>query len=204
MAKLRRIRELQLPADLFAGIAHKVLAVYRNRASVEEPSRLRAHDTAKRLTYLSALCVLRSQKITGGLVDLLIQIVHKIQVRAEDRVEQEYVKELKRIAGKDTILYHIAEAAVEHPDGLVREVVFPVASETLLRDLIKEYQSKGPAFRRQVHTIIRASYSHHYRRMVPELLEILDFSLQQRAIPPGDSGGPIGQRLCAQPATILP
>jgi TnpA family transposase len=175
MAKLRRIRELHLPADLFAGIAHKVLAVYRNRASVEEPSRLRAHDTAKRLTYLSALCVLRSQEITDGLVDLLIQIVHKIQVRAEDRVEQEYVKELKRIAGKDTILYHIAEAAVEHPDGLVREVVFPVASETLLRDLIKEYQSKGPAFRRQVHTIIRASYSHHYRRMVPELLEILDF-----------------------------
>ena len=175
MAKLRRIRELQLPADLFAGIAHKVLAVYRNRASVEEPSRLRTHDTAKHLTYLSALCVLPSQEITGGLVDLLIQIVQKIQVRAEDRVEQEYVKELKRIAGKDTILYHIAEAAVEHPDGLVREVVFPVASETLLRDLIKEYQSKGPAFRRQVHTIIRASYSHHYRRMVPELLEILDF-----------------------------
>ena len=26
-----------------------------------------------------------------------------------------------------------------------------------------------------MHTIIRASYSHHYRRMVPELLEILDF-----------------------------
>ena len=173
--RLPYIRELHLPADLFAGIAHKVLVVYRNRASVEEPSRLRAHDTAKRLTYLSALCVLRSQEITDGLVDLLIQIVHKIQVRAEDRVEQEYVKELKRIAGKDTILYHIAEAAVEHPDGLVREVVFPVASETLLRDLIKEYQSKGPAFRRQVHTIIRASYSHHYRRMVPELLEILDF-----------------------------
>src|SRR6266480_5356034 len=173
--RLPYIRELHLPADLFAGIAHKVLVVYRNRASVEEPSRLRAHDTAKRLTYLSALCVLRSQEITDGLVDLLIQIVHKIQVRAEDRVEQEYVKELKRIAGKDTILYHIAEAAVEHPDGLVREVVFPVASETLLRDLIKEYQSKGPAFRRQVHTIMRASYSHHYRRMVPDLLDILDF-----------------------------
>lgn len=128
MAKLRRIRELKLPADLFPGIAHKVLAIYRNRASVEEPSRLRAHDTPKRLTLLAALCVLRSQELTDGLVDLLIQIVHKIQVRAEDRVEQEYVTQLKRIAGKDTILYHIAEAAVEHPDEPVREVVFPVAS----------------------------------------------------------------------------
>ena len=132
MAKLRRIRELKLPADLFPGIAHKVLTVYRNRASVEEPSRLHAHATPMRLTYLAALCVLRSQEITDGLVDLLIQIVHKIQVRAEDHVEQEYVTELKRIAGKDTILYHIAEAAVEHPDDPVRKVVFPVASETAL------------------------------------------------------------------------
>ncbi len=88
----------------------------------------------------------------------------KIQVHAKDRVEQEYITQLKRIADMDTILYHIAEAAVEHPDGPVREVVFPVASETLLRDLIKEYKAKGPTFRCQMHTIIRSSYSNHYRR----------------------------------------
>jgi hypothetical protein len=88
------------------------------------------------------------------------------------------------VAGKETILYHIAEATVEHPDGLVRDVVFPVASESLLRDLIKEYKAKGPLFRRQVHTIMRASYSHHYRRMVPELLEILDLHSNNELFPP--------------------
>ena len=74
MAKLRRIRELKLPDNLFPGIAHKVLSVYRNRASIEEPSRLRAHSRAKRLTYLAALCFLRAQEITDALVDLLIHI----------------------------------------------------------------------------------------------------------------------------------
>ena len=44
MAKLRRIRELHLPADLFAGIAHKVLAVYRNRASRMVPEPLEILD----------------------------------------------------------------------------------------------------------------------------------------------------------------
>src|SRR6266581_3247410 len=175
MAKLRRIRDLALPDDLFPGIARKVLAVYRNRASVEEPSRLRAHSKAKRLTYLSALCVMRAQEITDGLVDLLIHIVHKIDVRAEKRVEQEYLNEFKRVANKEGILYRIAEAAVGRPDEPVREVVFPVASEKLLQEVIKEYKAKRPAFRKQVHLIMRASYSHHYRRMVPELLEILDF-----------------------------
>ncbi len=175
MAKLRRIRELKLPDDVFPGMARKVLAVYRNRASVEEPSRLRAHSKAKRLTYLSALCVMRAQEITDGLVDLLIRIVHKIDVRAEKRVEQEYLNEFKRVANKEGILYRIAEAAVGRPDGKVAEVVFPVASEKLLREVIKEYKAKSPAFRKQVHLIMRASYSHHYRRMVPELLDILDF-----------------------------
>jgi hypothetical protein len=44
MAKLRRIRELKLPDNLFPGIARKVLMTYWNRASIEEPSRLRARQ----------------------------------------------------------------------------------------------------------------------------------------------------------------
>lgn len=175
MAKLRLIRELKLPDNLFPGLARKVLMVYRNRASVEEPSRLRAHPKPLRLTLLAALCTMRAQEITDGLVELLIQIVHKIDVRAEKRVEAEYANEFKRIANKEGILYRIAEASVEHPDEPVRKVIFEVASEKLLQDLIKEYKAKSPAFRKQVHLIMRASYSHHYRRMVPELLDILDF-----------------------------
>src|SRR6266581_3149593 len=175
MAKLRLIRELKLPTDLFPNLSRKVLTVYRNRASIEEPSRLRAHPKAKRLTLLAALCFLRSQEITDGLVELLIQIVHKIDVRTEKRVEEEFANEFKRIANKEGILYRIAEASVEHPDEPVRKVIFEVASEKLLQDVIKEYKAKSPAFRRQVHTIMRASYSHHYRRMVPELLDMLDF-----------------------------
>lgn len=175
MAKLRSIRELQLPDNLFPGVARKVLAIYRNRASIEEPSRLCAYSKAKRLTYLSALCLLRAQEITYGLVDLLIHIVHKIDVRAEKRVEQEYLNEFKRVANKEGILYRIAEAAVERPDETVREVSYPIANEKLLREVIKEYKARTPAFRKQVQAIMRASYSHHYRRMVPEMLDILDF-----------------------------
>ena len=175
MAKLWRIRELVLPDNLFPGIARKVLMVYRNRASVEEPSRMAAHSKAKRLTLLSALCVMRAEEITDGLVDLLIHIVHKINVHAEKKVEEEYLTEYKRVINKEGILYRIAEAVVDHPDEKVRDVVFPVASEKLLQEVIKEYKAKSPAFRQKVQTIMRASYSHHYRRMLPELLDILDF-----------------------------
>jgi len=175
IAKLRRLRELSLPPDLFTGFARKVLHVYRNRASIEEPSRLRANTEPMRLTLLATLCTLRAQEITDALVELLIQLVHRIVTRAEERVETEYVNELKRLAGKDRLLYQIADAAIKQPDGVVREVIYPVASEALLRDYIKEYESKGPLYRRRVHTVMRSSYSHHYRRMVPELMDILEF-----------------------------
>lgn len=175
IAKLRRIRRLGLPVDLFSHLSPKVVRVYRQRAGAETPSLLRAHPDATRMTLLSALCWQRSQEITDSLVDLLIQIVHRIGARAERRVEEVYVQELKRVAGKESILYHIADAAVKQPDGMVRDVVFPVASETLLRDLIKEYESKGPVFRRQVQLVMRSSYRSHYRRILPHLLTVLAF-----------------------------
>ena len=78
----------------------------------------------------------------------------------------------------------MAEAAVECPEGTVREVLYPVVSEQRLRDLVKEYRASGPTYRHQVYTILRASYSGHYRRMLPPLLEALDFRTTSTAYRP--------------------
>ncbi len=42
-------------------------------------------------------------------------------------------------------------------------------------ELVKEYKSTVPAYQKEVHTIIRNSYSHHYRRMMPKILDALVF-----------------------------
>ena len=69
----------------------------------------------------------------------------------------------------------LAEAAVEQPEGTIKEVLFPVVGEHTLEALVKEYHSKGPVYRRYIHTLIRRSYSHHYRRMLPLILDTLTF-----------------------------
>jgi hypothetical protein len=76
---------------------------------------------------------------------------------------------------RSTFLYRVAEATVEHPDGIVREVVYPVVGEETLRDLVAEFRSTGPAYRLNVQAYLRASYRHHYRRMLPAILEALEF-----------------------------
>jgi TnpA family transposase len=101
--------------------------------------------------------------------------VHRIAVRAEKKVVEELVGDLQKVHGKTTLLFKMAEAALAQPEGVVREVLYPVVSEQTLADLVKEYRSHGPTYQRHVYAILRASYSGHYRRMLPPLLDALDF-----------------------------
>jgi hypothetical protein len=63
--------------------------------------------------------------ITDSLVDLLIEILHHIGARAERKVERELLEDLKRLTSKQTLLFELADAALTHPEGIVREVFFP-------------------------------------------------------------------------------
>ena len=118
------------------------------------------------------------------LVELLIHIVHKIGVRAERKVYKELFADLMRVSGKTTLLFKIAEAADSNPDGTVRDVVFPVVGEQTLRDLVKEYHADGPAYKLRIHKTMRGSYGRHYRQMLPDLLDALDFHTHNSASQP--------------------
>jgi TnpA family transposase len=175
VVKLERLRAVGVPADLFRQIPHKVVALYRQRLMVEEPFELRRHPQPLRLTLLAAFCVLRSQELTDTLVDVLLQLVHRIGSKAERRVEHELLEDLKRVSGKHSLLFRLADASLARPDGLVREVVYPIAPEAILQELVKEWRASGPTYRRHLYRVIRNSYRLHYRRMVPRLLATLEF-----------------------------
>lgn len=175
VAKLRLIRNLELPSNLFQNVPPKVLRKYRQRVASEDIRELRRHPDPIRYSLLGIFFYLRGMEITDNLVELLIQIIHRIGVKAERKVDREILNELKRVSGKNTILFNMAETALNNPDGVIRHVIYPVVGEETLKDLVKEFKHTGPAYREKVHNVIRASYSSHYRRMVPELLAILDF-----------------------------
>jgi TnpA family transposase len=159
IAKLEQLRALQLPADLFARVPRKILLSYRQRAAVEEPYELRRHPSALRYTLVAAFCTLRSQEISDTLVDVLLELVHRLGTKAERKVERELLADLKKVTGKTNLLFRLAEATLETPEGIVKEVVYPVVPEPTLRELVKEWKA----------------YRSHYRRMLPKLLTTLAF-----------------------------
>jgi Domain of unknown function (DUF4158)/Tn3 transposase DDE domain len=175
LAKLELIRQIELPPGLFDSVLPHELERYRQRVSAEAPYELRRHPEAARLTWLAAFVHLRSRTLTDDVIDLLIETIHHIGARAEHRVDRELLDDLKRVAGKQNLLFEVAGAALAKPDGIVRDVVFPVVGEQTLRDLVKEAKATGPTYRTTLRTVIRNSYKGYYRRMVPQILQCLEF-----------------------------
>ncbi|MFE3717204.1 hypothetical protein [Streptomyces cyaneofuscatus] len=89
-------------------------------------------------------------EIADSLVELFIQLVQKINTRAEKKVENEFTKELKRVRGKEGILLRLAEAAVAEPGGTVRKVICPVAGEPTLKALAAEAAANEARYRARV------------------------------------------------------
>ena len=174
IAKLKQLRALGLGEALFRDVPAKLVNHCRQRAASEKPRELRRHPPDVRYTLLAALCWQREREITDTLVELLIHIAHRVGVRAEEKVEIELMKYAKKVMGKAKLLYKLAKAAKGQPDGLVRNVIYPIVSETTLEDLIRETET-GENHEHQVKLATRGSYSHHYRRIVPELLAALSF-----------------------------
>lgn len=175
IAKLSRLRGISLPDDLFRNVSPKVVRAYRRRAASESPSSLRAHPPAVRYTLLSALCFMRLREVTDGLVEVLIQIVHKIGARSEKKIEKVLLEDFKKVSGKNGLLFRVAEAALSNPDGLVREVVFPVVGEEVLSKVVKEAKSTGAAYQEQVQLKMRSSYVSYYRPVISAVLGSLEF-----------------------------
>jgi len=173
-----------LPEDLFADASEKLLASWRVRAAQEYAAWMRKHPRPVRLTLLAALCWSRSAEITDSLVELLIALVHKIDVHADKKVEGEPIKDLKRVRGKEGLLFSVAEVAVENPDETVRRALYPVVGEGTLRDLVREAKANKVAFDTRVRAVLRSSYSNYYRRGLPGILAALEFRSNNTAYRP--------------------
>lgn len=173
-SRLNLLREVGLSADLFKDVPPKLMERYAKRAAVEQPFELRRHAGSLKATLMSAFLHRRSEDLTDHLVDLLVETVHKMGKKAERRIEAGLGEALQKAAGKMAKLYRMAKAAVDAPKGTIEEVIFPAAPEKWLLTLIQEVE-KGSGYKEKLRSSLQRSYRYHYRRMVPELLNAMEF-----------------------------
>lgn len=174
VARIQTVREIGLPANLFQTVSPKLLERYAKRSAVEEPFELRRHTGPLRATLMAAFLYRRSEELTDHLVDLLVETVHKMGKKAEKRIDEGLSDVLQKAPSKMAKLYLIAKASIEAPQGIVSEVIFPEVPEKWLQTLIQEVES-GVGYTGKVKTAMQRSYRFHYRRILPELLNNLEF-----------------------------
>lgn len=184
MDKLECLRDIRLPKNLLAGLSTNMLTLYKQRVATEPLREIRRHPNFKKYSQLAIYCQLRAEEVTDTLVQMLFQITHGVDKRSENRIVKEYVADIRRVRGKPELLFRIANAALDNPDGTVRDVIFPVVGEQTLKDLIAEFKSSGSYFTQQVLAKATASYKHHYQRIFPRILRVLDFKSKAPALKP--------------------
>ncbi len=184
LEKLELLQTIDLPEQLFHQLSPSVVEQYRMRIETESPTELRRHPPRIRYTLLAAFCWHKAQEITDNCIELLLQLVHRIETRAKKRVTEDVVTKVEQTEHHDRILYNIALAALSEPEGLVREVIYPVVGEEQLATLVETLSQDSTPFRQRLVKRIRSSYGHHYRRMMPSVLKVLEFNSDHPPIQP--------------------
>lgn len=188
IAKLEQLRALNLPSDLFANVPRKVLQGYRQRAAIEEPYELRRHPAALRLTLLSAYCHLRMQEISDTLVDVLLEIIHRIGIRAEHKVEKELLEDFKRVTGKNNLLFRMAEATLEHPDEARKRCGLSGCIRANITGSRERVESNRTGLSKKGHFHHAKLLSLALSQDDTKVTRDVGVSLQQQNTPPGDRG----------------
>lgn len=173
--KLDFIKSLELPGNLLFSLNSKISKRFKQRIDTETSWDIKRHPDNIRYALMAVFLYSRKSQIIDGLIELFCQIVHKMINRANKKVDAQLLKSVRKVYGKQTILTRIAEASLALPEEAVKDVVYPVANESTLKDIVKEFKSKGKEYNKKVYDIVRSSYSGHYRRMVPKILDTLQF-----------------------------
>jgi hypothetical protein len=172
--KLAFIQKLGLPHDLLSVTGKVWVEQVVRRVAGEKASEMRRHTPARQLGLYAIYLLSREAQLTDAMIDLLIETVHKIATRSRRKIVSEIARDIERVHGKERLLVEIANAAIEEPSGRICDVIFPIAGKDKLAAIVRESHAKG-ALDRRIYRVMRGSWASHYRRMLPNLLSILEF-----------------------------
>lgn len=167
---------MNISEELFANIPPKLLKKYYKRSKSENISELRRHPEKIRYVLLSVFFYFKAREIRDNLIDLLIKIMHNMDKNAVRKVKKELSETTNYTRNKNKLLLNIAKEILANPDAKTGDIIFPIADEEKLKTIIQELEQKSDnILNRQSYISMRGSYQRHYRRIMPHIMEALEF-----------------------------
>lgn len=176
--KQTAMQALRVSVEVFDGLPAELVEAWCARAVNSDREELQAHPQVVRVTLLGALCVMRHRQIADLLGQVLIGLLFHIRERAEQRFVAETADVPALAPACDGLLLELARAAVDRPDETVRAVVYPIASEEVLRQLMSDSEARAAARTRRTRAVLRGAYPACYRQLLKLMLTSLEFRCQ--------------------------
>ncbi|MCZ6873569.1 MAG: hypothetical protein O7G88_08575 [bacterium] len=134
-------------AEADADVPGNVLHLLKRRARNERAGEMRAHSAPIRYALMACFVHRRTLDVTDDTVRMMLAVIRRLDTQTEKHLHKELLKDIKRVSGKVQLLFRVAEAVVEEPDGTVRDVLFPRIKEATFQGLVAESKASGPQYR---------------------------------------------------------
>jgi hypothetical protein len=175
ISRLKLLNAIAFQPDVFKGVSSKFIGQFHQRCATEPVREIRRHPSIIRYSMVAMYCWRRRQQLTDALIEMLMLLIHHLGTRAEKKVDKKQFATFKKVRGKTRLLFRMAEVTVDQPDGVIKEVVYPVVSQKILQNLVDEFKTLDMNTEQEVHKSIRSSYGSHYRRMLIPVLDQIEF-----------------------------
>lgn len=179
LEKFTSLQSLVLPNDMIAGLSRKFLLKYYERILAYSPSHIKELDERSKYATTAIFCHIRSELLADSLADLFIKLVKKIKNSSETYVDKAAVGEIKRVQGKFDILSQITDVAIENPEGIIKDTIYPIIDPETLKQLKIDLSQRGQWYQKQVRTKMRSLYSHGSRTELLDLLTHLPIEVSE-------------------------
>lgn len=166
--------QLNLPKPLLSSLSIKLVKKYTMRVMAELPGSMMEYKPTIRYAIFALFCYYRARVLIDDLADLLMQLVHQMELSAEKFIDKKILSEVKRVDGKFDILYQLSSTALNNPTGIIKDTIYPEVSCETLDRLVIELKSRGKWYEKQVQTKIRSLYSHAHRKKLLTLLNAFE------------------------------
>ena len=176
LEKYEAIETLCLPESITAGLSRKILLKYYDRIMAYSPSHINELDECAKYAMVAIFCHVRAELLADSLSDLFAKLVRKIKKSSENHVNKTAVKEIKRVEGKFDILLKLTETALDYPDGMIKDTIYPVVDIETLKRIKADLSQRGNWYKKQVRTKMRSLYSRGSRTELLDLLSLLKFN----------------------------
>ncbi len=171
--RINLLSKIKVPAAVFSNIDRKLLLEYYDRVMAISPSNILEFNIIGKYAVIAIFFHIKGQLMLDLLADTFIKLVHRMRTKAKKYVDNNILKEIKRVEGKIDILKRLAIASVNNPKNTIEDKIYTEVSKEKLLELIDDLKHRGKWYQQQIQEKIHSNCVHGSRKILLAILEIL-------------------------------